>query len=165
VATATIKHGTSGDFTLTATAIGAGSTYLTVTVTVRYAGDGKDYTASAMIPVIVSQPGVGISLYNANGSWQWVNGKLYYKVTYDVLGGFGTQNMAVHVVDGVKEVGSAQLGQPVYVPYSDLSNKTDDSYLKLNVVGAPETNSVTVPITFLSLDKSTFKDSYVSVNQ
>jgi len=105
---------------LTATAGSApGSTYVTVTVTVTYAG--SDYTASVMIPVVVSQPAVDITLYNANGSWEEIAGNLYYKVTYDVLGGFGTQNVAVKVVDKEGgQVGSAQLGQPVFVPYSNL---------------------------------------------
>ena len=164
VVTATIEYDTANYvFKLTATGINPGSTYLTVTVTVTYSGDNKPYTASVMIPVVVSQPAVDITLYNANGSWEEIAGNLYYKVTYDVLGGFGTQNVAVKVVDKEgRQVGSAQLGQPVFVPYSNLTNRTVDSYLKLNVVGAPETKSVTVPITFLSLDKSTFKDSYVS---
>jgi len=159
VVTATIEN-TATAFTLTATAGGnPGSTYVTVTVTVTYAG--SEYTASVNIPVYVSQPAVGVSLYNANGSWVWAGSQLYYKVTYDVVGGFGTQNLAVKVVDkNGAEVGSAQLGQAVYVPYSNLSSDKTDRYLKLSVVGS--TDSVTVPITFLSLDRSTFKDSYVS---
>ncbi|WP_018963846.1 stalk domain-containing protein [Coprothermobacter platensis] len=137
-----------------------GSTYVTITATVRYSG--HDYTATAIIPVIVSQPADGIVLYNAAGSWVTAD-QLRYKVTYDVVNAYNTQNLAVQVTSSNGIVlGSAQLGQPVLIPFTTLVNSLGqtDTYLKLSVVGG--TTSVTVPITFLSLDDSTFASSYVS---
>jgi len=159
VVTATIEQ-TATAFTLTATAGGSpGSTYVTVTVSVTYAD--SEYTASVNIPVIVSQPAVGVSLYNANGSWVWAGSQLYYKVTYDVVGGIGMQDQVVQLIAGNKVVGYAQLGQPVYATFADLYNEMDgkDGFLTLRHVGG--TSSVTVPITFYSVD-SELKSSYVS---
>jgi len=138
----------------------AGSSRMTIVVQYTDAYS-HSYTATAYIDVIVSQPSVPVTLYNAQGSWVRTN-VLSYKVTYDVVGGFDTQNQVVQLIAGNKVVGYAQLGQPVYATFADLYNEMGgkDGYLTLKHVGG--TSSVTVPITFLSLDDSTFKSSYVS---
>lgn len=140
----------------------AGSSRMTIVVQFTDAYS-HTYTATAYIDVIVSQPSVPVTLYNAQGSWVTTN-VLSYKVTYDVVGGFDMQNQVVQLFAGnnATPIGIAQLGQPVYASFADLYNAMGgkDGYLTLKHAGG--TSSVTVPITFLSLKDSTFKGSYVS---
>jgi len=158
--TVTTPVSTGAQIVVEVKANAAGSSRLTIGL--QYIDQfGLSYTATANIDIVVSQPSVPVTLYNAQGSWVTTN-KLTYKVTYYVVGGIGMQDQVVQLIAGNKVVGYAQLGQPVYATFADLYNEMGgkDGYLTLKHVGG--TSSVTVPITFLSLDDSTFKSSYVS---
>ncbi|NLG95700.1 MAG: DUF4198 domain-containing protein, partial [Acetomicrobium flavidum] len=130
-----------------------------VSIPVTYNQYGYLYTATEYIDVIVSQPSIPITLYNANGSWVTTN-VLSYKVTYDVVG-FDLQSQSVELVANGRSVGVAKAGDPIYATFTDLWNALGgkDGFLTLRHVGG--TSSVTVPITFYSVD-SELKSSYVS---